>query len=190
MIQKNGLLLHEVNSEILLIKEISDIKKTSCEYFSSDGFAVAYLSYGVFVGKYKEGDFEFFKELDLNSEAKHILKLRVFNEEKELYIWRNGDVLKGRVRIDSGGIPTAVVDASQVLWGRKKEKIGKGWTKVFEERGTELVLPFQNIDLNGREKRIFLRSRNYINFHPPSYLASYVDCRFMGFFDNNEKPLE
>lgn len=189
MMEKNGLELHEINSKAMPVsEEISHIKETASRHFNSNGFVVAYLTYGVYIGRYHGGEFELPETVDLMPD--YIVKLRIFNDTEELYIWKTGDRLMGRLRIDTVGNKTPVVDAYQVLWGTKKEAKENGWIRLYEDRGTELILPFANIDVNDKKKRIFIKTRNYLNFHHKTQLATYTDCRFMGFFDHNKNPLK
>lgn len=186
--KKNGLELNEINSRVLPILEITDIKETASKHFNSNGFVLAYLTYGVYIGRYHTGEFVFPESINLNPD--YIVRLRIFNETEELYIWKTKDRLRGRLRIDTEGDKTPVVDAYQVLWGTKKEAKENGWTRLYEDRGTELILPFANIAVDDKRKRIFIKTRNYIDFHLQSHLATYTDCRFVGFFDTNNNPLK
>ncbi len=186
----NGLILHEIISKTVPVPEISEIKETASKYFHSDGFVVAYLTNGVYIGRYRGGEFEFHDTVDLNPD--YIVRLRIFSENEELYIWKTRDQLKGRLRIDTDREKTQVpvVDAYQVLWGTDKKELKAGWTRIFEDRGTELILPFSEITIDNKKKRLFLKTRNYIDFHPKTHLATYTDCRFVGFFDHNKNPLK
>jgi len=148
--------------------------------FDSTGYVIAYLDYKVFVGKINIDSFEFFENETI--EERYIQKLRLFNDDKELLIWRDNDGLKGRLRIDGEGKDTFVVDACQVLWGTEKKELGNGWIKLFEDRGTELILPYdENIKIDEKENRLFIITRNYISFHPDTNQATYIDCRFIKF---------
>lgn len=187
MIEKDELKLYELKTTAKPIKEISEIKDT-LEQFDAGGFIVAYLTYGVFIGRYENGNCYFYEDIDLSE--KYIQKLRLFNESKELFIWRTKDILKGRLRIDNTGDTKNVIDAYQVLWGTDKQLLKEGWTRVFEERGTELVLPFSQLSVDDRKKRVFLQTRNYVDFHPETNIATYTDCRFVGFFDSNKNLLK
>jgi len=178
----NGLELKKIRSkaEVVTINNLSE----AFRHFGSDGFVVAYLDYRVLIGKINNNSFEFYNGEAI--EERYIQRLRLFNEDKELLIWRDNSGLKGRLRIDGEGDETFVVEACQVLWGTNRKDLGNGWSKLYEERGTELILPFGKIEINNRKRRLFLKTRNYITFHPDTHQASYGDCRFTGF---TEKPL-
>lgn len=187
MIEKNGLKLYELETTAKPIEKISDIKDT-LKQFDGSGFIVAYLTFGVFIGRYENGNCYFFEDIDLNE--KYIQKLRLFNENKELFIWRNKELLKGRLRIDNTGDTKNVIDAYQVLWGTDKQPLKDGWTRVFEERGTELILPLSQVSIDDRKKRLFLQTRSYVDFHKETNIATYTDCRFVGIFDSNKNLLK
>ncbi|GAB5046626.1 type III-D CRISPR-associated protein Csx19 [Thermodesulfovibrio sp. TK110] len=188
MLKENGLELKQILSKIDIFPEIKDFKGTISNYFNTHGFAVAYLTYDVLIGRVINGEFEFYQNKIIQPD--YLLKLRIFNAQKELFLWQTDTGLKGRLRIDEEGTETYVVDACQVLWGTDKKKLTDGWSKLFEERGTELILPFTNFTVDNRKNRVFIKTRNYIQFHPITCLATYSDCRFIEFLDSNKKPLQ
>lgn len=185
MLVENGLELKSIKSQVQTIK--IDNLNEALSNFASDGYAIAYLDYKVLIGRINNGSLDFY--INENIEEKFIQRLRLFNEHRELFIWRTEEGLKGRLRIDEQGEEIYVIDARQVLWGTNKKELGNGWTKLFEERGTELILPFDGISLDNKKNRIFLKTRNYIDFYPETFQATYVDCRFTGFADK-EKDLK
>lgn len=151
----------------------------------NNGFCVVYLDYKVLIGKYSEGNFKFYKEEIFK--PKYIQKMRIFDINQELYIWRkNEEEFRGRLRIDGPGIETDVIDACQILWGTKAELLGE-FSKIFEEdRGTELILPLKNVSFDNSENRVFIRTRNYISYRDNDQ-AGYEDCRFVDFRYNKVK---
>jgi CRISPR-associated protein (TIGR03984 family) len=173
----NGLELKEIKSysEPASISSID----VALRLFNSTGYVVAYLDYKVLIGKINNNKFEFYNSKNIYE--KYIQRLRLFNEQKELLIWRGKNGLEGRLRLDDEGSEIFVVDACQVLWGTKKQELNNGWTKLSEDRGTELILPFKGLDVNDKEKRVFLKTRNYVDFHNKTQQATYIDCRFVKF---------
>lgn len=145
----------------------------------NNGFCVVYLDYKVLIGKYSEGKFKFYND-DI-FKPKYIQKMRIFNINQELYLWRkNGEEFRCRLRIDGSGIETDVIDACQILWGTKAESLGE-FSKIFEEdRGTELILPLKDISVDNGQNRVHIRTRNYISYGDNDQ-AGYEDCRFVGF---------
>jgi CRISPR-associated protein (TIGR03984 family) len=173
----NGLELYLIKSKAEPYSIINNLEQ-ALSLFNSTGYVIAYLDYKVLIGKVNNNGFEFFNNEKI--EEKYIQKLRLFNDDKELLIWRDNNGLKGRLRIDGEGEETFVVDAYQVLWGTKKEKLRNGWIKLFEDRGTELILPYdEGVIIDDKKNRLFIMTRNYI--HPETNQATYFDCRFIKF---------
>jgi CRISPR-associated protein (TIGR03984 family) len=190
-IEKNGLkLLHIKSRHITEGMSLKLGDKESLETFVSQqipckSFAVAYLDNEVLVGRFNGNTFDFYRKKTID--PKYLQKLRVFNENQELLLWRSSEGLKGRLRTDTGGDDVCVADAEQALFGTRAETLN-GYTIIREDRGTELALPFPElIKLNDGTKRnrVFLKTRNYIDYNE-AHQATYVDCRFAGFiYDGN-----
>jgi len=157
------------------------------ETFGDKGCCICYLDYTILIGKYVNNRFIFYNDIEI--EPRFIQRMRLFNKEKELHIWRKNDgFFSGRLRIDEDGNDTDVVDVCQLLWGTDSKAIGE-FTRIYEERGTELILPF-NIRVNEKD-RVFIKTRNYISYktYDDSHQqAGYTDSRFVAF--NNGKDLE
>ena len=158
--------------------------------FKGNGYCVCYLDYKVLIGEYDGKSFRFYGGKMF--EPRFIQRMRLFNKIQELYIWRkNNGLFSGRLRVDGEGNNTDVVEAYQVLWGTDCEHIS-GFTKIYEDRGTELLLPFENVIVDKKEKKAFIKTHNYIsdeterNSYQP---AGYVDCRFVAFTDYQRKHL-
>lgn len=152
-----------------------------------DGYVVAYLTYKVLIGKFKDGKLSFYNNQLIN--PRFLLKMRIFNNDAETLIWRQNGIFKARTRIDQSGQDHYAVLAFQQLWGTEKEVLDQGYSRVFEERGTELIVPFTKFNLDNGKNRIFLKTVNYIDFHPETHIATYVDCRFAGFFDKDLREI-
>lgn len=189
IISKNGLDLIEINSKVFINSEngIDDIGSYIAENFPEDGFFVYYLTNRLLIGQYISGKFHSYGEGKIDKEF--LLKLRVFNQRREVLLWRSREKIFGRTRIDDDGEGTYAVDAYQQLWGTDYKNLEGGFTKIFEERGTELILPFSDLKVDNKQSRIFIKTRNYVDFHPENHLATYVDCRFIGFYDHEKKLL-
>lgn len=179
--ENNGLKLFPIKSKPQTIDRLRiedfDVEIEKRIKDNSDCFVVLYLDYKVIIGRYVNGAFQFFN--NERFERKYIRKIRIFNQDQELLLWRTSNAFKGRFRVDETGDDVYVVDAEQVLFGTEKEKL-KGYTRIFEKRATELILPFQGLSMNDKKDRVFIRTRNYIGSNEVNQ-ATYVDCRFMGF---------
>ena len=114
-----------------------------------------------------------------------LVRLRLFDENKELHVWRSNGTLKGRLRNDSvegEGNITEFVEAKPYLNGTSfsQSKSGSG---IFatEKKGISYDLPFPELEsLIGSEDRITLLTRNYIGYSDIDQ-AGYEDCRFVNF---------
>lgn len=175
----NGLKLIVIKSNAKPV-EVDNIFKLTQQHFNSSAYLVAYLDYKVLIGLYHPKKRQMIFADGETLESKYIQKLRVFDSSKELLIWRSKDRLKGRIRIDGEGEEIEVVEANQVLWGTRLVDIRNNFAEITEDRGTTLILPITNLDIDNHIKRIFIKTRNYIGY-TPNYQATYIDCRFVGF---------
>lgn len=190
--EANGLTLKRIRSDakpLSLPEEFSihrakaaDLTNIVAEHITPSAFFVAYLDYRVIIGRYDKREFIFYpKENENEIEPKYLQRLRVFNASEELLLWRSGPTLKGRTRRDGEGEDTEIVEAHQVLFGTTATPVkNESFTEISETRGTRLVLPFQNLHVDDKQQRIFLKTRNYIDSNA-IHQATYVDCRFVGF---------
>ncbi|MGI6308499.1 MAG: CRISPR-associated protein Csx19 [Dethiobacteria bacterium] len=192
----NGLKLKKDRTRVKQIqKELNswlDLENTLAKFFAGDGYIVAYLHYKVMVGKINGGKPKFFNNETFN--PKYLLKLRAFNKNQELLIWPfNGHQFQGRLRIDGENSINddeeikCFIEAEQVLWGTNYEILDDGWARLFEKRGTELIIP-PDIKVqikNSAKNRLKIKTRNYIGFNKMGQ-AGYEDCRFVEFTGGEE----
>jgi len=139
-------------------------------------FAVFYLSSAIYFAAWKKDKFIFQSDPPMQW-TQSVQLARVFSTTQELKIWRQEGVLHFRLRLDGTGEETAVVDAGQILWGTKCASLDGGWTRIWEDRGTELVLLLDISKLDAKN-RVVLKTRNYLDFLPNGQ-ATYVDSRFV-----------
>ena len=176
---KTGLTLDKVKSNLTpTFDTVNSVEEHMTAGLRKNSYVVAYLDYEVMIGTCKNGDFTFHdnKRLDLSFAQ----KVRVFNKDAELLIWRTENGLRARLRQDKDGEEVDVVEANQVLFGTRAKPLD-GFTKLEEDRGTEIILPGEFIlEEKNDEKRVAVKTRNYIDYNP-SGQATYVDCRFVDF---------
>jgi CRISPR-associated protein (TIGR03984 family) len=183
----NGFRLMELGSEV---KSVASLDADNEESFLSivegvfpkKAFAVAWMHYAVRIGTWHSGGFHFHDGRSLP--LKHTIRLRVFDNDGELFIWKTRQGLKGRLRRDDRqGKGTHVVEAIQVLFGTKILDYSlESYTKITEDRGTSLVLPFSDIHLDDKQSRMFIKTHNYVGYNKINQ-ATYEDCRFVHFRD-------
>ncbi|MDM8522007.1 CRISPR-associated protein Csx19 [Desulfococcaceae bacterium HSG8] len=180
--EANGLELKTIHSETVPVSVSKEnLNSIIQSYFDDKSFAVAYLDYAVLIGTWENNAFHFPENKE--PEPEYIQKLRVFNLNRELLIWRTRNSLKGRLRADGeNGTETEVVVAHQVLFGtRKGSYCNNSFTEITEDRGTSLILPFANLIVNDKRNRIRIRTHNYVNALGQT---TYEDCRFVCFTDD------
>lgn len=197
ILEPNGLKLREIKSDSILLDDepvsnlqnIDQLGEIVGKKIISPSFFVAYLDYQVLIGRWENKKFLFFDpESDqtfFSFNPKYLQKLRVFNSNEELFLWRSNDVFRGRLRHDDEGLGTFIIEAVQVLWGTEATNCKQGFCKISEERGAKLILPFSSIIVDAKQNRIKLKTRNYIKPIPETGQASYEDSRFVVFKDKN-----
>jgi len=198
MEMKDRLIIEIKKSEVTnsgVIDELDDnnFKSLIKEYFVGKGFCVLYLDYKVLIGRYDGEMFHFFDNEIFK--PMYIKKMRLFDQDKELYLWRkNRNGFGWRLRVDEIGDDTDIVDAMQVLWGTKPKDMGD-YTEISEDRGTSIILPFKGLEVDNQYKRAFIWTRNYVSYDtycPENETknsgyeqAGYNDYRFVGFRKGN-----
>ena len=142
-----------------------------------ENFFVAFMHHTVSIGTF-HNDFQSYQCREVS--LKHLLNIRVFNENGEVYIWRRGENgFNWRQRNDQEGSDCDVVDVKQVLWSTNVEVLDSDWSMLFEERGTELIVPFANLKIDTKENRLKILTRHYIDYK--NYQAGYIDARMVKF---------
>lgn len=189
--ETNGLELIEIGSTVTRpfeSKPDENPEDVLMENIKEKSFAVVWLDYKVLIGTWDGKDFQFYDNKPF--ENKYLQRMRVFNKDREMLIYRTGNGFKGRLRIDDkNGTDYWVIVAKQVLFGTKKgEKCNNNYTEITEKRGTSLVLPFGGLDVDDKKERIFIKTHNYIDYNAVNQ-ATYVDCRFVDFTDKNSTSL-
>lgn len=178
----NGLMLDRINSQVYsYVKQINnedDLLSIVKNEFGETGYFIAYLNYKVIIGRF---DKNFITYENDNIDPIHLQKMRVFNQIKEIYLWKTeSENFNIRVRIDGEGELVDIVKTKQVLWGTKAKKLDDEWSKIYEQRGIEIIIPFSNVDINDKEKRIKIETINYIGYNDIGQ-AGYIDSRFVDF---------
>jgi len=128
------------------------------------GFIVCWFHNGVLFGKIQNNNFVFCYNQNPDFD-KHLIKLRAFNEDEELYLWKRNDKLHYRYRKDGEGNETwEFIEAVQVMFGTNSKDLGNGFCEIKEGRGISYIVPkeFLNDKSLSKNTRLFLITRNYI----------------------------
>jgi len=192
MQSKNGLTLETIKTNVIFhdklsFKDFKDLQDKIEQLFNSNGYIIAYLDYKVLIGEFKDKNLIFYNKETF--EPKYLQTMRVFNENKEFYLWKiSENLFNGRLRIDNQGEEKDVVNAEQILWGTMVKSLDNNWSRIYEERGTELIIPFDNLAIDNHKKRIKIKTRNYIDYNELGQ-AGYVDSRFVSFINGDDNVL-
>ncbi|MCP4691034.1 MAG: TIGR03984 family CRISPR-associated protein [Desulfobacterales bacterium] len=182
--EENGLKLRTLHTEVEKAVEIKagEINPVIAGYMDQEAHAVVWQDHKVLIGTYDEKESRLLFYKDEEYEPGHVLRMRIFDPEKELMIWRTPGGFKRRFRKDDlSGQGAHVVEARQVLIGTRFEKLpDSGYTRIWEDRGSELYLPFDNIEVDSNRRRAFIKTYNYIGYNK-AHQATYEDGRFVGF---------
>lgn len=142
------------------------------------GVVLAYLDHAIRIGSFEGGKIKLMEE---KLEPEFIQKLRIFNEEAELFLWRGDEGgFNGRYRVDGSGEVCSCVDMVQYLWGTRA--IEQGNRLIMEEgKGVRVSIPLKLIGkANKNNSRALVKIRNYIGYLDETGQAGYVDCRMTG----------
>lgn len=88
-----------------------------------------------------------------------IQQARVFGEEGELLIWREGTRLRGRIIRDGEAVPDIAWQEQHLLWGTANGRPDRGFTLLVEgKQGPQHAVP---LAVSGRQ-RVALTVRHYV----------------------------
>ncbi len=136
-------------------------------------YLLMYKHHEVQIGMIKDGQIEIERADELTSEF--LKELRVFSENGELYIWKQNQELKYRLRTDDEGNDTfKIYEEEHFMWGNAKKD---EYTIHEKNRGMEFKFPF-HID----EKQLPLKYtvQNYYNYDENG-LIQFKDARLVCF---------
>lgn len=174
----------ELNYNISTIKSsyVSDfnidffnIKTRIKEIFNEDtAYILLKESNEVSVGLYKNKDFIFKNEVLQNKDL--FIDMRIFNNEKELYIWKSKYDFKNRIRIDNEGKEYDFYDEELLLWGNKIKNDGI-FMELEEEKIKKYYIPINENVTNDNEGKLVVR--NYIGCSGEDGMAIIEDFRLL-----------
>ncbi|MBN2092455.1 TIGR03984 family CRISPR-associated protein [candidate division KSB1 bacterium] len=148
------------------------------KFKTAPDMAVCYFDYGIRFARWEKNALQFYNDKE-ELKIQYLLEARIFNQDTELKIWKSGEKFCYRLRQDNEGENCDVIEANQNLWGTQTENIDTVWTKIFEDRGTELVIPLNVTAVPGKSlPLVAIKTHNYIG-ELPNGQATYQDCRFV-----------
>lgn len=140
-----------------------------------DGYIIVWQIHCISWGLLKEGEFSFSTD---TPKPELILELRLFNENEELHLKKQGDSLVGRYRNDETGNASEYVDSVSRFWGQY-EKHKNNETNDFinlVDKDRKLSMQIPNIGIPA--EYYALETRSYIGINPQTAQAGYTDYRF------------
>ena len=137
----------------------------------NEGWVVLWQHHGVFVGQITQGSVKWLGGSSPVAGDEHLVRLRAFDADHEFHFWRSSSGITGRVRLDRPGEGTDCIDTRMILRGGIAKPLQGAKTKP--DPGEFVFDP---------DEPIALRTRNYIEYHPKTQQAGYVDCRFVDFY--------
>ena len=174
--------IKKINSSTETGGIVNQINSVISKKFAENGHIVAWLNYSILFGMLREGKMYFYQG-QMPDWEKHLIRIRVFNEKKELLIWKSNRNFKYRLRVDEfkGDEPARkdieFIDAEQIIWGTKSVLLEGGFSKIQEDRGVEFIVPFSNLNLSVN-KRLVLITRNYLEYNEIKQVG-IIDTRFV-----------
>lgn len=163
---------------------------------TQNAWFIAYLFHRVVIGRVVDKQFVYYKQDDIDVTLSNVQKLRVFNKDAELFVWRtNKSTYNARLRTDGEGEKQGMVDARQVMFGTEAKPANNDvkYSYLTEKRGTEIILPLKDLgisdsDINDGKGRLCIHTRSYIGYID-NMLATYEDVRFVEFVMYKEGEL-
>ena len=163
---------------------------------AENAWFIAYLFHRVVIGRVVNNQFVYYKQANNDVTLSNIQKLRVFNKDAELFVWRtNQGKYKARFRKDGEGQEQGVVDARQVIFGTEAKPVKdfETYSCLTEKRGTEIILPLNDLGImdskiNDGKGRLCVHTRSYIGYIE-DIQATYEDVRYVEFVIYKEKEL-
>ncbi len=107
------------------------------------------------------------------------IEIRIFNENEEVHLYKDGNGLKGRYRSDTGENDCEYVDSFARFWGSNEDSAGKckeGFV-CLEDKARKLKLEIPVTEAG--EKWYGLLTRNYVEYNSINGQAGYTDFRFV-----------
>lgn len=149
-----------------------------------EGFLVAWLFHALVFGRVENGQIVFPGFSDAGVLDKFLIRVRLFNQDQEVYLYRSSNVVAGRFREDfrdeqlapEDSTETLVKDLDGVLLGRARKDLNGSWMTVSSQRGSRFVVPVEWTSDEHFRLRVHLRY--YIGY--VNHLAGFVDQRIIG----------
>jgi CRISPR-associated protein (TIGR03984 family) len=177
--------LREIDTQLtpVMITEQRNINEMT--HNMKQGFVVVWLFHDIAFGTIINGLIRIRRRqgiMDLMSISRYFERARLFNDNKEIYLFRGKDnVIQGRIREDfenPEGLDTQCVyvkDVELLLRGRHETFVDHDWVEVSSQRGSAFMIPSQWT--KGHRDHIVVSMRYYMSY--VNHLATIVDQRIV-----------
>lgn len=161
--------------EVPELSTFAALKEFIEKHFTESGTGIFYLDYDVLFADYDGTNLKFFAETEIN--PVFIQKCRVFNNNKELYLWRRDiGIFECRIKEDFLEQQNEEeMDTKPFLLG-KVESLNNNFAVLHEDRGSCFAIPVSSADIDDKFQ---LKVRYYIDYHTETFQAGFVDMRFV-----------
>ncbi|SHF45132.1 CRISPR-associated protein, TIGR03984 family [Caldanaerobius fijiensis DSM 17918] len=164
-------------SDMIVLNDYSQILDLLKENNFREGFVIFFMVNEIVAGKIENFNILYYDRDKLD--VKYLLKGRIFNKGKEIYLYSFKENMYRKRIIDdennNGNIE--YIDAEHKVWGNRVTKLNDDWIKLEDNRGIKLILPLK---FKSSDTDYFIKTRNYIGFNEVGQ-AGFIDSRFVDF---------
>ena len=179
--EEKQILSYVNNNEPQKIENLQEFILKMAQPLTGITYVLLYKYHEIQIGMIEDGQIVIERKNELIPE--NLKELRVFSENGELYIWKQRQELKYRLRVDNGktGEKVNIYSEQHFMWGNKVCSKDKDGRLIYEEnRGMKFTFPFP-VD----EDRLPLKYevRNYYKYDENTGLIQFEDARLMKLLD-------
>jgi len=142
---------------------------------------IVWLDFAVLVGLVDGGGLRLREPL----EPRYLQELRLFGDDGEWWLWREGAAFAARRRVDGSGATADILADDQSLWGTAAQPSADGWTQVAEARGIRYALP---VPVRESDLPLRLVLHHYLGFDEAG-MVGVADSRLVAICDQRGAPL-
>ncbi len=175
----NGLILREFkNTQPVTVQisegmEIENWEKQIQKEFGFPGTYVAYFDHQAHIGRWDGTQFHP-PEAEEPFPFIYLKELRLFEKNRELYLWRTAKGWQGRLREDIEGQGQFCMDCTQKLWGRSFTKEGQ----TYMQEGRGIYFPIHSALVKESGGKLEVQVRAYITENGTGQ-SGYADFRMV-----------
>ena len=164
--------------EVTPLTSKAELETFFSTHFQNAGTALFYLDYAVFFASFDGKNLIFPDNHEKVFHPEYIQKIRLFDNEKELYIWRTAPgAFQARLRVDNRGEQnTTVLETEPFLLGRVKKR-ENAFGIFHEDRGGNVAVPVDVLNNETDEYRLLVRY--YLKYNRTICQMNFKDMRLV-----------